>query len=436
MPDTPLRNARGPLRYLQKLALLAYLRDPLRNNAVFLIATSAASALIGFFFWTLAARLYPVADVGRATAMVSAGTMLCMLSGLGMGMGIIRFLAEQKNKNLLINTAFTIVAVTALVLSIIFLLGLGFWSPALGFIHDSYLLIAVFVLYTVFNSLFGLQSSTFVAFRAAHLSLYQALIVALKIGLLALLVYMGTGGIFTAYTLAVLIAFVAANFFIRRLHPQYRLEPTFDIAILKNIFHFTSGNYIGDVFKSLTAVIMPLIVINVLGAEQNAYFYISWMIAALFFTVAYAVNISLVAETSHQTGEMRRQVFKALRFVFIILVPAIVIVYFLGGFLLSFFGVQYATEGLWLLRILIISSIPVAVNETYVALFRIRKRVRPIMLIYGLISLFTIVGGYMLLGVLGLNGIGIAWLCAHVITAIVIIVLNFKHMVNHKTVLT
>ena len=430
MLDTSENKARALLGYVSRLPLIAYLRDPLHGNAIFLIATSAANALIGFFFWTLAARLYPVEAVGQATAMVSAGNLLVILSGLGMSIGVIRFLGESRNKVMLINSAFTVVAAAALFLAIVFLIGLDIWSPALDFVQQSPWLIAAFICYCLFQTMGTLQNNIFAAFRKSYYAFFQSLIVAVKILLLVLLLGLGLVGIFSSFTLGVILAFLAANFFLRRLHSGYRLQPALERNILKAIFKFTSGNYVGDVLKALTGVIMPLVVINLLGAEQNAYFYIAWMIASLYFTVAYSVNLSLVAEATHQPENLYHQVSKVLKFAFMILVPAIVLIYFLGGFLLSFFGEQYANEGLWLLRLLTISSIPVTVNETYIAIFRIRKQVLPIMLIYGLISLATILGGYLLLGVLGLNGIGVAWLASHVLTMIVVILLNWRHMVH------
>jgi O-antigen/teichoic acid export membrane protein len=421
------------LKNPQRHWFISYLRDPLRNNAVLLIASSAVSMLIGFFFWKLAAQIFSVEDVGRTTAMVSAANLLMILSGFGMGMGIIRFIPKEQNKTRLINTAATVVVSASLISSIIFLLGIDFWSPALSFMHGNFLLISAFIVLCVFQTVVSFQISVFAAFRAAQYSFYQSLSTAVKIIIVIIPLGMGVAGIFISFTMGFIVAFILASYFVRKLDTGYRLMPSFDKGVLTNIFRFSFGNFIGDVLRSFTAVIMPLIVINLLGAAQSAYFYISWMIAALFFTVPYSVNISLVAETSHNPNEIYRHVFKALKFALFILAPAIVMIYFLGGFFLSFFGQQYAHEGIWLLRILAISSIPVTVNETYVAIFRIRKSMIPVILIYGLIALFTIAGSYLLLGEMGLNGIGVAWLGAHVITMIIMITLSLLKMVNHGT---
>jgi O-antigen/teichoic acid export membrane protein len=409
--------------------LIAYLRDPLRNNALFFMAANASNNLIGFFFWTLAARLYTVEDIGKATALISAANLLILFAGLGMGIGVIRFLSEEKNKTALINTAFTISEVTALILSLIFILGIGVWSPALAFIYDNYLLIALFIIFAVFSVIQSLLSFTFVAFGAARYSFYQSLIVGIKVIILIFLIHLGITGVFASFALGPIIAVIVTYIiFLPAVYPGYKFIPSFNGTILDTILHFSLGNYFGECFKSLTGVLVPLIIINLLGAETNAYFYVAWMISGIFFMVSYSINYSLIAATAPHPEELRKQIVKALKFALLILIPAIIVVYFAGGFILSLFGKEYAQGGLDLLHILIISSIPVAVNEIYVAVYRMRKQIKPIILIYGFIALFSIGAGYILLKILGLTGIGIAWLSAHCIMMMILFGINLKYI--------
>jgi O-antigen/teichoic acid export membrane protein len=413
---------------------IAYLRDPLRNNALFFMAAYATNALIGFIFWMLAARLYTVEDIGRATALISAANLLSLFAGLGMGIGVIRFLSEEKNKNALINTAFTISGATALILSLIFSLGITVWSPALAFIYDNYLLIALFIVFAVFSVIQLLQSFTFVAFGAARYSFYQSLIVGVKVIILIFLVHLGIAGVFASFTLGPVTAFIITNIiFLPAVYPGYKFIPSFNRAILNTIFRFSFGNYFGECFKSLTGFLAPLIIINLLGAEASAYFYVVWMISGIFFTVSYSINYSLIAATAPQPDQLRKQIVKALKFASLILIPAIIVVYFAGGFILSLFGKEYAQGGLDLLHILIVSSIPVAVNEIYIAVCRIRKQIKPIILIYGFIALFSIGAGYILLKIMGLTGIGVAWLSAHCIMMIIIFGINLKYIRSDPT---
>ena len=46
-------------------------------------------------------------------------------------------------------------------------------------------------------------------------------------------------------------------------------------------------------------LILPIMVLNVLGAEQAAYYYIAYAIAALLFMIPGAISTSLFVEGSH-----------------------------------------------------------------------------------------------------------------------------------------
>lgn len=406
----------------EKLAV--YLNDPFRRNALFLISTYAANALIGFIFWTVAARLYSPDDVGKATALVSAGFLVAQFSGLGMGIGLMRFLPGERDKVQLINSTLSVLLGASLLLSCCFLLGIKLWSPGLIFIYSDHLALATFVLFSTVFSLNTLFSQVFIALRMAKYALYQNLILASKIIVLFLVLNCGYFGVFSSFTVSVIISWAVAVFLLRKVFTHYIPHPVADLSSLKIMASFSIGNYLGDTLKTLTGFVTPLIIINLLGATMSAYFYIGWMIAGIFFNVCYAVNHTLVSNCAHEPGNLRRQTIKALRFVIMILIPSVLIMYFLGGFILSFFGEQYSEEALWLLRILSIASLPLALNEIFIAVYRIHKRIKPVIIIYGTISFFTLIVGSLLMQVVGLMGIGIAFLTAQVVIAIVLIAIN------------
>jgi O-antigen/teichoic acid export membrane protein len=110
----------------------------LYRNAVYLMLNSGVFALTGFVFWIAAAKLYPAEAVGLSSAAISAIGLLAVLSTLGLDYGLIRFLPGSGEKaNDMINSCFTIGGVVSIVVSGIFLAGLGIWSPALLPIRES-----------------------------------------------------------------------------------------------------------------------------------------------------------------------------------------------------------------------------------------------------------------------------------------------------------
>lgn len=61
--------------------LRQHLHDPLFRNAYFLMAGSITGAGSGFVFWRIAAWLYSSADVGIASAVISAMRLCCYALG-------------------------------------------------------------------------------------------------------------------------------------------------------------------------------------------------------------------------------------------------------------------------------------------------------------------------------------------------------------------
>jgi O-antigen/teichoic acid export membrane protein len=400
----------------------------LRKNSAFLIAAVGLHDIFGFLFWAVAARFYSTANVGLAAATISAVMLLVTISGLGFGVGMVRFLPNEKDKSGMVNTCFTIVGLFSLMLAIIFVGGLSIWSPALLFLRQDMIALLIFILCTVAMSLFVLQSNAFIAFRATKFYFIQILISGLRVLLIVVLVGLGIIGIFSSFAVAFCVALIAANSFVRRVYSKYRPVPIVNKQIIKDIFHFSFANYIGESFRMLPGLILPILIANALSPEKSAYFYVAWMIASLLFTVSYSINSSLLAESSHSPSELRSQVIKAGRFSFVVLIPAILLLFLFANSLLSLFGSEYSNEALKLLWILALSSIPVAFNTLYTTVKRVDKDIRPIVYVYAFIALTTIGGGYFLLGVMGLAGIGITWLISNTMVMLVVVPMVSKQL--------
>ena len=120
----PKRPRHGPVA-----GALALLGQPLFANAGYLTGVSLVGALAGFLFWSLAARLYRPQEVGVASAVISAAALLAVVASLGVGMGLIRFLPEARRPRRLLNSAFTLNTLVALLVAGVYLAGLPLWSP-------------------------------------------------------------------------------------------------------------------------------------------------------------------------------------------------------------------------------------------------------------------------------------------------------------------
>jgi len=59
--------------------------------------SSLTSAGSGFFFWLIAARFYSTADIGLASAIISAMGLIAMLSLLSFDISLVRFLPKYSS---------------------------------------------------------------------------------------------------------------------------------------------------------------------------------------------------------------------------------------------------------------------------------------------------------------------------------------------------
>ena len=116
------------------------LNDPLRKNALFLIANTAVLSILGFVFWMIATRVYSPSDVGLASATIAAIGLIAMFGMLGFDIALIRFLPNAKEPDKIINTSLTITGIFSLILGLIFIQGMrfGFWSPTLRYISQDF----------------------------------------------------------------------------------------------------------------------------------------------------------------------------------------------------------------------------------------------------------------------------------------------------------
>jgi len=231
-----------------------------------------------------------------------------------------------------------------------------------------------------------------------------------------------TFGIVASWGIAIAVAVAVSIFtFLPRVQHSYKPVPTLKLGLLKDMWRYSSGNYLANLFMGCIPFILPLMVVNVLGAEQNAYFYIGWMIANLLFAIPLAVSQSLFAEGSHFEDKLKENVTKSLKFTYLLLVPAVIVLILAGKWVLLAFGQTYSLNALHLLWVLSLSSLPLAISYIYTGILQVSGRIKELMAIWGLIVLGVLLGSYLIMPVTGIIGIGYAWLGAQTVVAIYIL---------------
>ncbi|MGB6837532.1 MAG: oligosaccharide flippase family protein [Dehalococcoidia bacterium] len=400
----PIRVALAPTR------IAALLRTPLYTNAFYLWVNAAGTALGGFAFWALVARLYDAHDVGLGSAALSTLTLLAMFSHLGLGLGLIRFLPESGAQGpRLANAVFTASAAAAVVLSAVFLAGVPLWAPRLDFLREQPLYTLAFSSFIVVSTLSAVQRYAFVAIRNAKYIVVQIAFV--QLSRLALLVVMaaffGAFGIVASAGIAAALGAVVGFALLARGFSGYRPGAVLDLSPLLKVFPFSVANYVADSLLLTPGLILPLIVVGVLGATEAAYFYMAWFLGYLLTSASVQLGLSLFAEGSYDPRALRVLSRNAVAGGLAVAIVGAAFLLLLGDKVLLVFGRDYAIEGATLLRIVALAAVPAAVVNVYVGVLRVTRRLKELVVIAGIVAVTTVTLSSALLPVMGLTGAGV-----------------------------
>ena len=405
------------------LRIICYPRQSLKQiygvsffrNAVYLMMSSGINLITGFVFWILVARFYPVSEVGYGTTLLSAMALLAFIGTLGFGFGIIRYLPASDIKARLLNSSFTLSTLATMGASLIFLIGLSWWSPELIFIQQNSMFFAAFVVFTTASALHSMAQQTFMAFRRTGFTLFQNTIFgALRLVLTVVLAsFFGAFGIFAASGLAFTVSLgICLLIFIPLILPRYRPLPSFKGQAGKEIITYSLANYASEGLWGLPSWILPIMILNVLGAEASAYYYMPWALASLLLAISLAISFSLFAEGSYEARSVSRDLKSGFKLIVLLLVPSAAILTAFGGKILLIFGAEYSAEGTQLLRLFTLAIFPVSFNLLYLGVARVEKRLKSLIWVNGVTAVATLVLSYITIDNLGIIGVGVRWLAA------------------------
>lgn len=407
------------------LTLTYIKRSSLFNNAFYQVLNSFTISLLGFVFWNLMARFFSPAEVGIGSGLVSASGLVSTLASLGLGIGMIRFLPQAGEKaGRLINSGFTLAATVAMAGAIVYLSGMAHWSPVLVFVREDFWLSLLFVLFTVATLLSLLVERVLTAGRSSKYVLWKNVFISLVKLPLPIFVFAHWQGygIFASTGVASLAGVVlSCLWFLPAVYRGYFFRPLLDRDMMKQLLPYSFANYVGIIFNNIPGFIYPLMVLNLLGAEENAYFYIAWMMVQVLSFIPVGAGQSLFAEGAHNQKRLGQDGRRALAGTLFLSLPAVGAMILLGGWLLHFFGPGYSEHGTGVMRYLALAVIPQSVNILFLTVNQVKKRMHLIIMQTWALSALALGLGYWLLGRMGLNGIGIAYALAHFLIAAVVV---------------
>ena len=401
--------------------LKRHLSDPLFKNSILMMLTSITTTGFGFIFWMLAAKLYSPQDVGIATALISSITLLALLSRFGLDFSIVRFFPGN-DKSRIFSTSAIITTTFAVLFGVIFITGVDIFSPELHLLKSPRNT-ALFLIFLAASSVAALTGISFVAIRKAELYLLHSIVGGSRILFLIPLITLGAIGVFGAVGISHVFALLVTLVFLARSGIKTRF--VIDRNFLNDTLHFSAGNYLTGLFMVAPGMILPIMVLNTLGSEQAAYYYIAYAIASLLFMIPSGVSTSLFVEGSH--GEaLKRTVVKSVFVILSLLVPAAGMLYVCGGWVLGMVGADYAAGGLEVLRVMVVASLFVSFRFIYFAIKRIQKDVNGLVVLSGVIGGLLVGLGYVFMTMFGVVGVGYAWVVSYGVGAVIVLVSVWK----------
>ena len=402
--------------------------DSLLRNSAYVMATTALTAASGFLFWIIAARMYPAHVVGLASALIGTMMLAATLANVGIGPTLAQVLPRREPGepwSLTLNAVLITGISTSLLAGSVAAIILPFLSPKLAVVgHQSGYALSL-ILGVPLLTLAAVLDATFTAERLAGNMLARAATFALlRIPLLLVPVLLGQEGalvICVAWILALAASLITGMLLFPRLGRAYRLVTRGIMAQARSMFSLVASHQLISLGALAPFYLLPVIVVTRLSLAENAYFYTSWQVGSIFFMVSPSVAVALMVEGSHAPEDIYHKARSSILIIVALLAPAMVVAFLGGRLILSMFGSDYALYGYSLLAILVVSAIPDAITNVYVAVLRVQKRLRrPALLNLGMATL-TLVLAWNLLPRMGIAGAGWAWLIAQTTGSLVVV---------------
>lgn len=405
-----------------RLLIIKYYRnlmnDAMRRNSMLLILAQLTSAAGLFSFWIINARLFSASNVGLATSFINFGILVAAFTNLGLPNTIIRFLPKSSKPGGLFGASLGLVALSSFIGSLIALKLLPHLAPKLDFVTASIGLEVLLVLLIMTTAVGALLDGTLVSFRKGELVLIKSVITLLpRLILPFLALEAGVRGMTGIYVLTLLLG-VGYNLIIiiGRLMPNQSFRPS--LGLVSKHKAYATSNYLGGLFGVLPITVVPIIVLNRLGPESAAYFYMPMMIAAMVSLICNAISQALISECSQTDDlEIQRGHFKnALVHQYQLLIPLITVLIAVGWPILSIYGHLYASNGYVPLAIMVLAGLLVGLNWLGDTWLNITKRSRDYFLMNAF-NAIAVVSSVYLFSSHGLVAVAVGWLVGQLISA-------------------
>jgi O-antigen/teichoic acid export membrane protein len=326
----------------------------------------------GFLFWVVAARVATVRELGIAAATVSAVMLCTQLGQLGTGSAAIVAIGRDDDPAPVLDTAFTLLAATSLVVGSGYLVIGAIWTDAV----TTPVFVAAFLAATLFGTAlicldqvgiaFGRGGTTPGRYGAGGLAALVAIA-----GVWWLRDAASVATIVVCWSLGGAIAVLVGVSQLRRI-AGYRYRPAVHIGRGRRVLGIGLPNQLLTMTERVPALLVPVLVAHAVSPEATAYWYPAWMMAWIVYTAPIQVGlVQFAAGVRHpeRLGHLTRVAVGWSLALGGAMAAGLLV---LAEPLLGLMGEAYAESSVTSLRLLTIGLLPYAVLQAYNAVCRAR----------------------------------------------------------------
>jgi len=314
--------------------LRGYIAESMVRNSVFLVINLGVTSVCSYAALSLITHIYSVAAVGISAAAMSASSLVVTLTQSGTHYSLPRLIPTSKNRASLINTMNTGVFLATAIGSIIFLL-----TPFADkmFALGGLLFAVIFIVATCLQGCSSLLEVVLVAERQSGKMASANLVPsAVKLAAPPVFTFLGSLGCYIARI--IYIGFYVVTLVRTLLKRGHRFRFELNRESAHELGRFSVGIYAGSIVGGLPQLLLPLIVLSRMGAQQSAYWSIAMTIGALLNQLPLAVTQALLPEISHRPAERRHLLLRSTFLVTAIVVPALIVEYIGAPLLIGILG--------------------------------------------------------------------------------------------------
>jgi O-antigen/teichoic acid export membrane protein len=375
-----------------------HLRDPMYRTGYLLMGGTLVSALFGFLFWTITARLFTAREVGISSSAVAALAFVSGFCELGLNNILTRYVPSAGSaRRSVVLAAYTASFAVCAIIGTAAALTSPLWSHSLAFIGQSPGWSFVFIGAVATWSIFGLQDSVLTAVRATHIVPIEALgyavgKVVLLFPLAWLLPHMGP---FIAWTIPTPIGIVIVSriIFLKlmpRRGPTAAGDAPSRLPERRQLAYIVSTSFVGSIFLQAAWFLTPVIVTNLVGPVQEAYFYVPFTFLVALNTLTVNTMTALTVEAATDEGHVYQLARRSLLNSWALLTPAVIVLLVGAPLILDLYGPAYSHAGTPLMRLLALSMFPSALTSIGIAVARILNQNQWVLWIQAVPSLLQV----------------------------------------------